>query len=584
MQNSPFGFHEGEALLKLAGYYPRILDVLLESVQNCIDKDAQQIMIGLNQKSRQISIRDDGDGVSQHEFEKALTSVSSSIKKKDKLGRFGLGLISPLGKCEKFSFTSTPKRDPRGYLEWSFVTDDLRAQDKIAGIPMRTRPDLQFSRGEGHNTRGTTCVPWRTEVRMEHYTPDRQINRVTIESLREGILDRFGASMRRKKTLVVVTVTDENDNRNTQEIRAKEFEGTKLADVEMQERDSGRTSFKLYLAKKTEKGRRGKVLVGEASNDFRLDFGTFNRSLPDVCQLSEDVVAALKSGFFEGEILNNKVKLHASRRSFETDEALAGFCSTLEKWYEQQGSNHYKEAQEQRQEERYQMLGVRSMKVIEEMLKNPSFSGLLKAIDSFKKGSIGAGHVEHKGKVAPITAMAVYGNIGQTIDRDGDGGSGGETRDKPETEKTGHRPMTVAGPKGSRRVVVRSNSLGLQLMHDAMQGSDNLWALDDETGTLKINVLHPLWRQCEEHSDKSLMRFQEYLMLQALGLQSAPADWSSFARLVLDELNAPYVYMLIHADALAGRQPGRPKKQDEKVIGKTKGKPKLALAKTRARA
>src|SRR3989344_4996736 len=72
MQKSPFGFHEGEALLKLAGYYPRLLDVLLESVQNCIDKDSQKIMIGVNQKSRQISIRDDGDGVSQTEFEKAL--------------------------------------------------------------------------------------------------------------------------------------------------------------------------------------------------------------------------------------------------------------------------------------------------------------------------------------------------------------------------------------------------------------------------------------------------------------------------------------------------------------------------------
>jgi len=582
MQKSPFGFHEGEALLKLAGYYPRILDVLLESVQNCIDKDAQLIMIGINQKSRQISIRDDGEGVSQHEFEKALTSVSSSIKKKDKLGRFGLGLVSPLGKCEKFSFTSTPKRDPRGYLEWSFVTDDLRVQDKIAGIPMRTRPDLQFSRGEGHNARGTTNVPWRTEVRMEHYTQDRQINRVTIESLREGILDRFGPSMRRKKTLIVITITNENGDRISQEIRAKEFEGTKLQDVEILERDSGRTKFSLYMAKKTDKGRRGKVLIGEAGNDFRLDFGTFNRSLPDVCQLSDDVVAALKSGFFEGEILNNKVKLHASRKSFEADEALAGFCSVIEKWFEQAGKGHFKEAQEQRQEERYQTLGVRSMRVIEELLKQPSFAGLLKAIESFKKGSIGAGHVEHKGKESTVTAVAVYGNVGQTVEREGNGD--GEPRPKPETEKTGHRPMTVIGPKGSRRIVVRSNSLGLQLMHDAMQGSDSLWVLDEETGTLRINVLHPLWLQCEEHGDKSLMRFQEYLMLQALGLQSAPADWSAFARLVLDELNAPYVYMLIHSDSLAGRLPGGPRKQGDKVAGKTAGKPKLTLAKAKARA
>lgn len=580
MKKSPFGFHEGEALLKLAGYYPRILDVLLECVQNCIDKGARLITIGINLKSRLISVSDDGDGISIDEFEMALTSVSSSIKKKDKLGRFGLGLISPLGKCERFTFTSAPKRDPRGYVEWSFVTEDLRAQDNIVGIPMRTRPDLLFSRGEGGGTKGTTFVPWRTQVRIDHYTPDRHINRVTIETLREGILDRFRPSMRRNKTEVQVAVTDEAGNRRNEPIYAKDFEGAKLPDVDMQERDSGRTSFKLYLAKKTEKGRRGKVSIGEAGNDFRLDFGTFNRSLPDVCQLSEDVVAALRSGIFEGEILNSKVKLHASRRAFEPNDALAGFCSILEKWYELHGSEHYKEAQEERQEERYQMLGVRSMKVIEELLKQPSFAGLLKAIGTFKKGSIGEGHVEHKGKVAAITAMAVYGNVGQTINQRGGSGGG---KDDPETEKTGHHPMTVAGPKGSRRVVVRSNSLGLQLMHDAMQGSDSLWALDEETGTLRINVLHPLWRECEEHSDKTLMRLQEYLMLQALGLKAAPADWSQFAKLVLDELNAPYVYMLIHGDALAGRLPGRPKKADEKVIGKTTGKPKLALAKTRAK-
>src|SRR3989344_3180360 len=179
MQKSPFGFHEGEALLKLAGYYPRILDILLEEVQNCLDKGAEKIMIGINQKTRAISIGDDGEGVSQFEFERALTSVSSSIKKKDKLGRFGLGLISPLGKCVKFLFTSTTRKESRGYREWSFVTDDLRAQDKISGIPMRTRPDLQFVRGESYSTKGTTCVPWRTQVRIENYTPDRQINRVT---------------------------------------------------------------------------------------------------------------------------------------------------------------------------------------------------------------------------------------------------------------------------------------------------------------------------------------------------------------------------------------------------------------------
>ncbi|MGE5298108.1 MAG: ATP-binding protein [Acidobacteriaceae bacterium] len=579
MNKSPFGFHEGEALLKLAGYYPRIIDVLFETVQNCIDKAAERIMITVNQKSRTISVRDDGEGVTQAEFERALTSVSSTIKKHDKLGRFGLGLISPLGKCVRFTFTSTPRREPRNYLEWCFVTEDLRAQDKISGIPMRTRPELQFMRGENLQQKTAhgkvlNCVSWRTEVRIESYTPDRQINKVTFDSLREGILERFGTAMRRKKTIVIVTITDEDGSRTSQEIRAKEFEGNRLPEEEYREHDSGKTIFKLFLAKKTAKGRRGKVLIGEASNDYRLDFATFNRSLPEVCQLSDELVAALKSGFFEGEILNSKVKLHAGRKGFEANDALAGLCSTIEEWFKKHGQDHFKEAQEQRQEERYQMLGVRSMRVIEELLKHPTFEVLLKAIGSFRKGSIGEGHVEHKGKESPITAISVTASAGQ--EAGGEGDSEPRTKSEPEIEKIGHHPLTVVGPRGSRRVVVKSNSLGLQLMHDAMQGSDCLWALDDETGLLKINVLHPLWRQCEEHSDKTLMRFQEYLMLQALELKAAPADWSSFARLVLDELNGPYVYMLINADVLAGRVPTRPKQAVK--ISKAPARPKLAKA------
>lgn len=575
--HSPFGFHEGEALLRLAGYYPSLLDVLLELVQNSIDKNARLIRIAIDMRIRQILNRDDGDGVDQKEFEKALTHISSTIKESDKLGRFGIGMTSPLGKADEVIFTSTPKSNPHGYNQWTFNTEALRAQHKIEGIPVQICPELQFSSRENRNTKGTIYIPWRTEVRIKNYTPDRQINRVTIQSLSAGILDRFGAKMRRNKTVVMVTIIDETGKKSQQEIRAKEFEGQELTKVELNEEDSGRTTFRLFMAKKTEKGRKGKVLIGETSNDFRLDFNTFERSLPDVCKLSEDVVTALKSGFFEGEILNSKVRLHASRKSFEADDVLVGFCAVIEKWYEQYGSRYFKEAKEQKQEERYQALGVRSLKVIESLLKVPGFASLLNVFNSFKKGSIGIGHVEHKGEVSEITSIAVGGNVGQKIERVN---SGGEPRGKPQAEYLDHHPLTVVGPSGSKRVAVRSNSLGLQLMHEAMQGSNNLWVLNEETGTLRINVLHPLWQQCEEHGDKTLMHFQEKLIVEALVLHASPPDWAERAKLVIDEMNAAFVYLMIHGDAIAGRQGiGRPKKEDEKLINKKTGKPRLTLVK-----
>lgn len=556
---SPFAFHEGKALLRLASTYPRIIDILLECLQNCLDKNATTVMITVNQKSRNISVRDDGDGVTKAEFEEALTSCADSIKKKGKLGRFGLGLISPLGKCVRFTFTSTPKRDSRSYLEWSFVTEDLLSQNEIDGIPMRPRPDLQFSRNSTSGSKGLTLVPWRTEVTLERFTPDQQINRVTIDSLRDALLDRFGSNMRRNKAVVVISITDEAGNKRTEEVRAKEFEGRKLAEVEWSDKDSGRTNFKLFLAKKTDKGvRKGKVLFGEIGDDFRFDFTTFNRSLPEVCQLSPELVDALKSGMFEGEILNNRVKLHASRRSFEANDALLEFCAVLEKWYELHGSKHFQEATEQKQEEKWQRLGQCSMRVLAELIKNPAFVNLLKTVNSFKLGSIGQGHVKHEGKLSPDTSVSSV-KASKTSSSE-DGGTGSGEKGEPETEIKAHHPMTVVGPKGQRRVIVRNNSLGLQLVHEAMEGSDKLWDLDRNTGSFRINVLHPLWSQCEDHSDKTVMRFQEYLLIQALTLHSTQEEWAPYAQLVLDEINAPYVFMLIHGDAIAGRQLGRPKK------------------------
>ena len=77
------------------------------------------------------------------------------------------------------------------------------------------------------------------------------------------------------------------------------------------------------------------------------------------------------------------------------------------------------------------------------------------------------------------------------------------------------------------------------------------------------------------------MRFQEYLMLQALGLQASAPDFSIHARLVLDDINAPFVYMLIHGDSLAGRALGRPKNQGVKVVGRSARTPKLSLKKAK---
>ena len=82
---SKLDLHAGSAILRAANVYPTLLEVILEMVQNSSDKGALKIWITLNQKSRSLAVKDNGDGVDQSEFDEALLQVGKTIKKSDKL-------------------------------------------------------------------------------------------------------------------------------------------------------------------------------------------------------------------------------------------------------------------------------------------------------------------------------------------------------------------------------------------------------------------------------------------------------------------------------------------------------------------
>ena len=83
--------------MHVAKSYPYLLDVILETIQNAIDSGATRIAIAVDQKKRSVDIVDNGVGATKSKFEEALQSVCQTMKMRDKLGQFGIGLISPLG-------------------------------------------------------------------------------------------------------------------------------------------------------------------------------------------------------------------------------------------------------------------------------------------------------------------------------------------------------------------------------------------------------------------------------------------------------------------------------------------------------
>lgn len=116
---SPGGVHAGNAVANYSKIYPTLMASLKEMIQNGIDQDAKVIFVGINLDNRQVIVADNGSGTSRAGFEKALINIGFSIKEPGKLGEFGLGLVSPLDKCDHYTFSSVPRGSKAG-LCWTF--------------------------------------------------------------------------------------------------------------------------------------------------------------------------------------------------------------------------------------------------------------------------------------------------------------------------------------------------------------------------------------------------------------------------------------------------------------------------------
>lgn len=539
--HSRLDFHMGEAFCRVASDYPTVLDIILEQVQNALDADAKNILVVLNRKTRHIAIRDDGNGVSQEMFEEALRRVCLSQKDSGKLGRFGIGLISPLGKCETFTFTSCHKGVDYGYREWSFVTDDIRRQSQDVAIPHRARSDLFFIKKKNLTApKGLTTVMWRTEVNILKYSPDRMISRIgSITALKDAILERFGPTMRRHKVTLALKFANENGSVETLDgIQAKQFTGRALPQIVIEDPDAGKVIFSLYLAAKTTKGQQGKVLVGEADNDYRFGFSLFARSAEKL--LSDEIVSGLSSGIFEGEILAEKVKLHSTRRSFESDDALVSFCIAIESWFQKHGAKHLEEVSGARRDQRYQDLGLESLREIEAMLQDPAFEVIRSVLKEFRIGTVGPGTTVETKTVGKQDENAVSTDNPGPQERDASESEKGASEKSP--PQPDPDPYTVAGPRGQRRALVKKGNLGLQFSYIAMDGSDRLWELDARQGILHFNVNHPTWVACDV-SDRKVRQLQETVAINALMIKAMPDELEDSLRFAFDEALRPLIYL-----------------------------------------
>lgn len=546
---SEFGFHMGNTLAGIASEYPMLSDVIKECVQNALDEEATEVTIVVNLKTRRAAIRDNGNGCSAAKFGAALLQInqSSKTKKKNKLGRFGKGMISPYGKGEEFTFTSCPKGKNHEYMEWVFNTAAIRRQAQSRDIPFRQRTDLIRGMG-GTPPKGCEYRWWSTEVAIDGITQDRVISRVTGESLVFDLLRTFGLAMRLKNTNIQVKVTDESGKEFDRTFTSDEPTGQPLPVVQIADADAGMVTFRLSIARKTEKGRRGVVSVGETNDLYRFPFINLCRQTEE--WMPREVAEALRSGFFEGEITATAVELHSSRKSFRPGNAVVGLCAALDGWFRKHGEAIYTDLREERKDEDFADTANRCFNVLRGMLKLPQFKHLKEVLDAAKFGTIGPGH-DRKGKV--VVGQQPIGSIAHGSTKHASPSSGeSRNRIEPRHDHPQHTPFTVISQSGRKRTVVRDDSLGLQIVPVELS-EEIFWEYDAENGQLKINYLHGAWRQVEKDA-KLRDRVMLFAAVQALALHSMPEDFQGTQRFVLDAMIEPFVFTLVNGDVLSGRK------------------------------
>ncbi len=562
------GVHIGNALRYVTDNYPTITKVVLELIQNSLDSESSEITVIIDYKTKVLVVRDNGCGISPEKFEQAVSSVCSSIKTKDKLGQFGIGLLSPLGKCKGFVITSAAKASKHEYNRWVFNSDQILKSATLPDIPVVPMPNVFYATSMAKSSKERIPVDWRTEVCLDHFSNDKSINSVSLVELKSLILGQFSEAMRKLNASVNVTIKRaDSAKKEYDSFKAANFNGERLGEVVYGDKKSERTSFDIYLAPKTKLGRKGQIIVGIEGNDFRIPMPLFLRSVPE---LDSDVVGFLTSGTFEGSIISSSCELHTNRKEFCDNEARLSFLINLESWVRHHGQKHVVSIKDGERDTWLQAVGSLAINQLEARLKN-QFPHLLDVVKTFRVGTIGPGHqgfAEAKQQQSFNSANKFGRKNGHGADAEGQGIQKNPNADREPTLHPGHTPFTVAG-EGNKRRKVKGHSTGMQFVYEELPGNDHHWEFDAETGILTFNMRSDIWEKMErserkEVVERNLILYQQYIAIKALELQLQPPSFRpQIFEFLQQELRSSSIFITTQSSFL---QPRKPKSEVGKKV------------------
>jgi len=301
---------------------------------------------------------------------------------------------------------------------------------------------------------------------------------------------------------------------------------------------------KFVLYRRTSKAvssREPRVLFGKEGRDDRITVRNLH-----LCGLlaGSPALPILRCGFFEGEITAERISLKAQRDSFVEDDALIDLGVALEIWAKEIGQGLMEEIKGDSRTARRQETALKSLAVVEQILKRPEFSTLKSMLDGLVFGTVGDGHAPSKViKALPeVTGKTVAGSKvgnGETPTVD-------PQRSATPTPKSGHVPHTAIGPRGGPRNFVKGHSTGLIVEHDTVETSMRPYVFDRASGRLTINLRHPAWTLVEdEGSDRQLEEFQTRVILAALREATIPEALRAGVEVYVDAMLASDARLIV---------------------------------------
>lgn len=539
------GVHEGRLVLMSADRYRGVYPSSLEAVQNALDAGATRIVVAVDLRDRQAYIVDNGTGADGEQLDTAIKSIGYSDKPEGALGRWGIGFISPTMACTTYTFMTWARTDD-GVRRLTLRETEIREMWKLKFKQevIGTRPALPSWAAE-HAT-DKFAVEWRTLVHMDELKPDRTTSAFDPQEFRRTVRARFSRVMRTRGALVRLIFVGRGGRRKVEvhDIDPSVYHGESLGDVTYTTKDTGEVTIRLLLAPE-DKGRHdGEVDILRTDDNTTVSIIEFARQAlvpgKHVTPRLREVMSALKSGRFAGEIMCEKLDLHVERKGFVSNDALFGLLKILVEWYENHGYIYYEVGREESREQRWRDAGVESQHWLSVLLGQARYSELWESVFPVLSGADGSGGTGVKPRRAEKPDAPK------------------EKREK--TDKPADKSESSEAPEGDGKQSRRQ--VGLSLAH-ASSRSRRFWNFDFTTGELTINVGHEVWGQLDETNGRHEPRnarwtqeMREWLALQVLVLLSRHPNPDDFERNrgMIDDMVPLFADQIVQRDTVRRRK------------------------------